>query len=157
MIRTTKRLRALEATASVMTRREEALESQKRPTIRPLKLVRLEFLSLPEIQISGTNDPNYQTLAGIGGDCFGDDKKGGGGGKPKAPENQAAKAGLLYRTPTASNRGSQALTIRTTRHSRALVATSVSATTRRSEVAKEHKFAFSLTRFSLPLTRFAPL
>ena len=39
-----------------------------------------------------------QTLAGIGGDCFGADKKAGGGGGgagggPKVPQNQAAKAG----------------------------------------------------------------
>lgn len=40
--------------------------------------------------IEGTHDPNYQTLAGIGGDVFGADKKaagggggGGGGGGPK--------------------------------------------------------------------------
>lgn len=35
----------------------------------------------------GTFDPNYQTLAGIGGDVFGEDKKAkGGGGKPAAPK-----------------------------------------------------------------------
>ncbi|KAK6044206.1 hypothetical protein COOONC_18289 [Cooperia oncophora] len=28
--------------------------------------------------IAGTHDPNYQTLAGVGGDIFGADKKGGG-------------------------------------------------------------------------------
>ena len=27
--------------------------------------------------MAGTHDPNYQTLAGIGGDCFGKDKKDG--------------------------------------------------------------------------------
>lgn len=38
--------------------------------------------------ISGTYDPNYQTLAAVGGDVFGGDKKqaaapfGGGGGAP---------------------------------------------------------------------------
>lgn len=44
---------------------------------------------------AATFDPNYQTLAGIGGDVFGPDKKkagggggGGGGGKPIAPANQ---------------------------------------------------------------------
>lgn len=38
----------------------------------------------------GTFDPNYQTLAGIGGEVFGEDKKkaggGGGGAAPRAPE-----------------------------------------------------------------------
>lgn len=46
--------------------------------------------------ISGTFDPNYQTLAGVGGDVFGADKKGaggggGGGGKPVAPANQVSR------------------------------------------------------------------
>uniref|UniRef100_A0A1I7S8Q0 Secreted protein n=1 Tax=Bursaphelenchus xylophilus TaxID=6326 RepID=A0A1I7S8Q0_BURXY len=39
---------------------------------------------------------HLQTLAGVGGDVFGNDKKGGGGapaGGPKAPANQNAKAG----------------------------------------------------------------
>ena len=43
--------------------------------------------------MAGTHDPNYQTLAGMGQDCFGADKAGGGGGGgagaagggPKAP------------------------------------------------------------------------
>ncbi|KAK6023471.1 hypothetical protein OSTOST_10743 [Ostertagia ostertagi] len=69
--------------------------------------------------MSGTYDPNYQTLAGIGArergargralawywcDVFGADKKGGGGGggggggKPVAPANQQAKAGTSIRT-----------------------------------------------------------
>ncbi|EPB75522.1 hypothetical protein ANCCEY_05388 [Ancylostoma ceylanicum] len=42
---------------------------------------------------AGTFDPNYQTLAGIGGDVFGADKKAAGGGdkKPMAPANQVCK------------------------------------------------------------------
>ena len=48
--------------------------------------------------IAGTHDPNYQTLAGIGGDAFGADKKAAegekkGDDKPKAPTNQQDKAG----------------------------------------------------------------
>lgn len=39
--------------------------------------------------VAGTHDPNYQTMAGVGGDCFGADKKdgaaAGGGAGPKAP------------------------------------------------------------------------
>lgn len=40
--------------------------------------------------IAGTHDPNYQTLAGVGGDCFGADKAAGGApaagaGGPKPP------------------------------------------------------------------------
>ena len=41
--------------------------------------------------IAGTHDPNYQTLAGMGGDCFGADKAASGGAAapagagPKAP------------------------------------------------------------------------
>ena len=40
--------------------------------------------------IAGTHDPNYQTMAGMGQDCFGNDKAGGGApvaapGGPKAP------------------------------------------------------------------------
>ncbi|PIO56378.1 hypothetical protein TELCIR_22223, partial [Teladorsagia circumcincta] len=43
-------------------------------------------------------DPTYQTVAGIGGDVFGADKKGEGGGKPAAPKipaNLGAKAGTF--------------------------------------------------------------
>ena len=49
--------------------------------------------------VAGTHDPNYQTLAGIGGDAFGADKKPAAEGdkkgddKPKAPTNQQDKAG----------------------------------------------------------------
>ncbi|OZC08107.1 hypothetical protein X798_04899, partial [Onchocerca flexuosa] len=32
-----------------------------------------------------TFDPNYQTLAGVGGEVFGEDKQRGGGGVPQAP------------------------------------------------------------------------
>lgn len=43
-----------------------------------------------KISLIGTFDPNYQTLAGIGGEVFGADKKaaggGGGGGAIRAPE-----------------------------------------------------------------------
>uniref|UniRef100_A0A0N5CQP8 Outer membrane protein n=1 Tax=Thelazia callipaeda TaxID=103827 RepID=A0A0N5CQP8_THECL len=52
---------------------------------------------LQAIIFSGTFDPNYQTLAGIGGDVFGADKKatgGNDGARPKAPENKEAKAGV---------------------------------------------------------------
>uniref|UniRef100_A0AC34QDA2 Uncharacterized protein n=1 Tax=Panagrolaimus sp. JU765 TaxID=591449 RepID=A0AC34QDA2_9BILA len=35
----------------------------------------------PQGGIAGTHDPNYQTMAGLGQDCFGADK-GGGGGAP---------------------------------------------------------------------------
>ena len=40
--------------------------------------------------MAGTHDPNYQTLAGIGGDCFEEKKKDGGAaltgdGGPKPP------------------------------------------------------------------------
>lgn len=47
---------------------------------------------------AGTYDPNYQTLAGVGGDVFGQDKKqaaGGGGAGPVAPENKDVKAGTF--------------------------------------------------------------
>ena len=52
---------------------------------------------------AGTHDPNYQTLAGVGGDCFGADKKGGGGGggvggggvKPLTPADKAKIAGKI--------------------------------------------------------------
>uniref|UniRef100_A0A1I7U4V6 Uncharacterized protein n=1 Tax=Caenorhabditis tropicalis TaxID=1561998 RepID=A0A1I7U4V6_9PELO len=42
-------------------------------------------------------DPNYQTLAAVGGDVFGADKKAGGGGgggdkKPIQPTNKNQKA-----------------------------------------------------------------
>ena len=44
--------------------------------------------------MAGTHDPNYQTLAGVGGEVFGEDKKKDGGGEgPKAPDNKDAKAG----------------------------------------------------------------
>ncbi|KHJ77979.1 hypothetical protein OESDEN_22401 [Oesophagostomum dentatum] len=56
-----------------------------------------QFISVQDAK-AGTYDPNYQTLAGIGGDVFGADKKAGGGGGgggagPKAPANKDAKAG----------------------------------------------------------------
>ncbi|VDK67762.1 unnamed protein product, partial [Onchocerca ochengi] len=35
--------------------------------------------------IAGTFDPNYQTLAGVGGEVFGEDKQRGGGGVPQVP------------------------------------------------------------------------
>lgn len=53
--------------------------------------------------MSGTHDPNYQTMAGVAGDAFGPDKKkagggapagGGGGGGPKAPADGNKIAGM---------------------------------------------------------------
>uniref|UniRef100_A0A914ZWN3 Uncharacterized protein n=1 Tax=Parascaris univalens TaxID=6257 RepID=A0A914ZWN3_PARUN len=46
--------------------------------------------------VAGTFDPNYQTLAGVSADVFGEDKKKAGDGRgegPKVPENKDAKAG----------------------------------------------------------------
>lgn len=47
----------------------------------------------------GTFDPNYQTLAGVGGEVFGQDKKaaggGGGGGGLQTPMNKEEKAGTF--------------------------------------------------------------
>ena len=44
-------------------------------------------LKLINSNVLNTNNPKYQTLDGLGGVCFGADKKGGGGGGagPKAP------------------------------------------------------------------------
>ena len=43
--------------------------------------------------IAGTHDPKYQTLAGMGGDCFGADKAAGvGGGAAPAPPGGGPKA-----------------------------------------------------------------
>ena len=51
---------------------------------------------------AATHDPNYQTLAGIGPDCFGADKKGGagaggggGGGAGGAPPKPPTKGGMV--------------------------------------------------------------
>lgn len=45
--------------------------------------------------VAGTHDPNYQTLAGVKGDVFGDDKKDGKKDEgPKKPDKQGV-AGRL--------------------------------------------------------------
>uniref|UniRef100_A0AC34GKC1 Uncharacterized protein n=1 Tax=Panagrolaimus sp. ES5 TaxID=591445 RepID=A0AC34GKC1_9BILA len=41
--------------------------------------------------IAGTHDPNYQTLAGMGQECFGADKAGGGGAAAPAPAADGPK------------------------------------------------------------------
>uniref|UniRef100_A0A1I7W796 Uncharacterized protein n=1 Tax=Heterorhabditis bacteriophora TaxID=37862 RepID=A0A1I7W796_HETBA len=43
--------------------------------------------------IEGTHDPNYQTLAGVGGDCFGVDKAVGTGGVANKIPNGGGMAG----------------------------------------------------------------
>ncbi|KAK6013709.1 hypothetical protein OSTOST_20968 [Ostertagia ostertagi] len=65
-----------------------------------------QYLIIFRAAKAATFDPNYQTLAGIGGDVFGADKKGGGGGKPaapKAPANLGAKG--RHVRPELSNSG----------------------------------------------------
>ena len=50
--------------------------------------IEIHCMNIIKLSFPGTHDPNYQTLAGVGGDCFGADKAGGGGGGgggPKAP------------------------------------------------------------------------
>lgn len=45
----------------------------------------------------GTHDPNYQTLAGVGGDIFGADKKAGGAAPaPPKPPAAGGMAGEIY-------------------------------------------------------------
>lgn len=56
----------------------------------------------------GTQDPNYQTLAGIGADVFGQDKAAGGGGEggagPKAPAGGGGMAGNIKKLTLKSSR-----------------------------------------------------
>uniref|UniRef100_A0AC34FP65 Uncharacterized protein n=1 Tax=Panagrolaimus sp. ES5 TaxID=591445 RepID=A0AC34FP65_9BILA len=52
--------------------------------------------------IAGTHDPNYQTLAGMGQDCFGADKAGGaGGGGGAAPAAGGGSPGGGPKAPAA--------------------------------------------------------
>ncbi|KAK6026235.1 hypothetical protein OSTOST_07845 [Ostertagia ostertagi] len=82
-----------ELVAMYLERTRRRLEVVVEGEEESLKLLRIRFGAK-----AATFDPNYQTLAGLGGDVFGADKKGGGGGKPaapKAPANLGAKAGTF--------------------------------------------------------------
>lgn len=100
MIRTIKRWQGSEATCSVQTRKARemvvvAAVDQLRPNREQAEWQVFRsadsadsgtHLTTPSYgYTTGTHDPNYQTLAGIGGDVFGADKKAGGGGGGAAP------------------------------------------------------------------------
>lgn len=56
----------------------EAVEEEqdpKRPLTRKKSLVNDKYAEIKDQISSGTHDPNYQTMAGVGDDAFGEDKK----------------------------------------------------------------------------------
>lgn len=78
-------------------------EAPRHPLQEESLVLELTRQQRSKINFSGTHDPNYQTMAGVGGDAFGPDKKkaggggapaGGGAGGPKAPADGNKIAGM---------------------------------------------------------------